>query len=272
MRGWANYFKHAVCTATLSSLASFTWHRVSSWWMALHRWKRKDVRRRLTGHSGRWQRPSADGTELFDLQAVAATRYRYRANTIPGPWTASTTPERQSPWRARYSETGTPGSASGTENRTGGNTGTALRADSTDTPLLPCHAGRQTPGPAGGCRLATHARRPGAEISPVTYPPLPGRLAARNRSPGTQWALRCRLDVSRPKRVGNRASQADPARYPARRLMICTTRATVVLSPDGRSSGYGREQELPVQGRSAETTGRERVRNVAAGAEIRHVS
>ncbi|MFG2261306.1 group II intron reverse transcriptase/maturase, partial [Streptomyces mirabilis] len=87
MRGWANYFKHAVCKATLSSLASFTWHRVISWWMALHRWKWKDIRRRLTDHNGRWQRPSADGIELFDLQAVTVTRYRYRGNTIPNPWT-----------------------------------------------------------------------------------------------------------------------------------------------------------------------------------------
>ncbi|MEU1601592.1 hypothetical protein ABZ468_55460, partial [Streptomyces sp. NPDC005708] len=31
----------------------------------------------------------------------------------------------------RYSETGTPGSASGLENRAGGNTGTALQVDST---------------------------------------------------------------------------------------------------------------------------------------------
>ncbi|GAB2764007.1 hypothetical protein [Streptomyces bullii] len=54
--------------------------------MALHRWKWKDVRRRLTDHNGRWQRPSADGIELFDLQAVAVTRYRYRGNTIPNPW------------------------------------------------------------------------------------------------------------------------------------------------------------------------------------------
>ncbi|MFF4181091.1 hypothetical protein [Streptomyces sp. NPDC001750] len=38
----------------MSSLASFTWHRVISWWMALHRWKWKDVRRRLTDHNGRW--------------------------------------------------------------------------------------------------------------------------------------------------------------------------------------------------------------------------
>ncbi|WP_435060514.1 group II intron reverse transcriptase/maturase [Streptomyces sp. bgisy060] len=87
MRGWANYFKHAVCKAALSSLASFTWHRVISWWMALHRWKWKDVRRRFTDRNGRWQKLSADGVELFDLQAVTVTRYRYRGNTIPNPWT-----------------------------------------------------------------------------------------------------------------------------------------------------------------------------------------
>lgn len=38
---------------------------------------------------------------------------------------------RQQLWRARYSVTGTPGSASGLEKRAGGNTGTALQADST---------------------------------------------------------------------------------------------------------------------------------------------
>lgn len=41
---------HAVCKAALSSLASFTWHRVISWWMALHCWKWKDIRRRFTDH------------------------------------------------------------------------------------------------------------------------------------------------------------------------------------------------------------------------------
>lgn len=48
---WANYCKHAVCETALSSLGDFAWHRVISWWMALHRWKWKDVRRRFTGTS-----------------------------------------------------------------------------------------------------------------------------------------------------------------------------------------------------------------------------
>ncbi|MFJ9822744.1 group II intron reverse transcriptase/maturase, partial [Streptomyces sp. NPDC101151] len=100
MRGWANYFKHAVAKVSFSSLAHFTWRRLISWWMVLHRWKWKDVRRRFTDHTGRWRKLSADGTVLFDLQAVTVSRYRYRGNTIPT-LGASTTPERQRPWRAR---------------------------------------------------------------------------------------------------------------------------------------------------------------------------
>lgn len=55
--------------------------------MALRHWKWKDVRRRFTDRTGRWQKPSADGIELFDLQAVTVTRYRYRGNTTSNPWT-----------------------------------------------------------------------------------------------------------------------------------------------------------------------------------------
>ncbi|MCZ9337781.1 group II intron reverse transcriptase/maturase, partial [Streptomyces sp. TRM76130] len=64
MRGWANYFKHAVAKVTLRTLQRFVWHRVINWWIRLHRWRWKDVRRRLTDHNGRWQRPSAGGIEL----------------------------------------------------------------------------------------------------------------------------------------------------------------------------------------------------------------
>jgi RNA-directed DNA polymerase len=30
---------------------------------------------------------AAEGIELFNLEAVAVTRYRWRSNTIPNPWT-----------------------------------------------------------------------------------------------------------------------------------------------------------------------------------------
>ncbi|MFK4228093.1 group II intron reverse transcriptase/maturase [Streptomyces sp. NPDC019890] len=86
MRGWANYFKHAVAKVTLKTLQNFVWHRVISWWIVMYRWRWKDVRRRFTDHNGRWHKPSAGGIELFDLQAVSVTRYRYRGNTIPNPW------------------------------------------------------------------------------------------------------------------------------------------------------------------------------------------
>ena len=88
MRGWANYFKHAVCKHTLGVLENFVWRRVIRWWMRLRRWRWKDVRRRLTDRNGRWRRPSADGIELFNIKSVPVTRYRYRGNTIPNPWIA----------------------------------------------------------------------------------------------------------------------------------------------------------------------------------------
>jgi RNA-directed DNA polymerase len=86
MRGWANYFKHAVAKHTLGSLESFAWWRVIRMMRARHRWSWKDVRRRFTTPTGRWLRPSADGIELFNIASVAIKRYRYRGNTIPNPW------------------------------------------------------------------------------------------------------------------------------------------------------------------------------------------
>jgi RNA-directed DNA polymerase len=86
MRGWAGYFKHAVCKHTLGNLAHFAWSRVIRWLRTLHRWKWKDVRRAFTTPQGRWKPITADGIELFDLQTEPVTRYRYRGSTIPSPW------------------------------------------------------------------------------------------------------------------------------------------------------------------------------------------
>jgi RNA-directed DNA polymerase len=71
----------------MKSLENFVWHRVIRWWKKLHRWRWKEVRRQHTGRDGVWVRPSADGIELFNIAAVPITRYRYRGNTIPNPWT-----------------------------------------------------------------------------------------------------------------------------------------------------------------------------------------
>ena len=86
MRGWSNYFKHAVAKHTFHSLAHFVWWRVVRWLRTLHRWKWTDVRRRFTTSDGRWRPITVDGTELFNLETVPVTRYRYRGNTIPNPW------------------------------------------------------------------------------------------------------------------------------------------------------------------------------------------
>ncbi|MFD4263427.1 hypothetical protein ACFWR9_38930, partial [Streptomyces sp. NPDC058534] len=72
---------------THQTLAIFVWRRVARWWMRLHRWSWTDLRRHLTDHTGRWQMPSSDGVELFNLGRVPTERYRYRGNKIPNPWT-----------------------------------------------------------------------------------------------------------------------------------------------------------------------------------------
>jgi RNA-directed DNA polymerase len=86
MHGWANYFRYAVAKHTFKNLENFVWRRVIQMMMQRHHWSWKDVRRRLTTPSGQWQRPSADGIELFDIATVTVKRYRYRGNTIPNPW------------------------------------------------------------------------------------------------------------------------------------------------------------------------------------------
>jgi RNA-directed DNA polymerase len=90
MRGWANYFRHAACKRTLSRLSHFVWWRLIRWLRALHRWRWKDVRQRFTTAEGRWKPIMADGIALFNLASMPVTRYRYRGNTIPNPWTLPT--------------------------------------------------------------------------------------------------------------------------------------------------------------------------------------
>ncbi|MEU8119912.1 group II intron reverse transcriptase/maturase [Spirillospora sp. NPDC049024] len=91
MRGWANYFKHAVAKDRFSALHQFVWWRLIRMLQVRHRWSWKDVRRHFTTPTGRWLPiTAADGTELFDIAKVTVTRYRWRSNTIPNPWIAPT--------------------------------------------------------------------------------------------------------------------------------------------------------------------------------------
>ena len=88
LRGWTNYFRHAVSKATFGYLHQYTWLRVVGWLRRKHRrtnWK--TLRRRYL--SQRWW-PEHDGMALFDCRAVPVTRYRYRGTAISTPWNGPT--------------------------------------------------------------------------------------------------------------------------------------------------------------------------------------
>ncbi|MFF3439129.1 group II intron reverse transcriptase/maturase [Streptosporangium sp. NPDC002721] len=86
MRGWANYFQHAVAKRVFEDLARFTWRRLITMLMVRHRWRWKDVRRWLIAPGGSWRPITAAGIELFNIASTPVTRYRWRGSKIPNPW------------------------------------------------------------------------------------------------------------------------------------------------------------------------------------------
>jgi RNA-directed DNA polymerase len=86
LRGWTNYFRHAVCKHTFSRLRHFVNWRLIRWLRKRHRWQWGQFRRRFTTASGRWLPFAADGVEVFNPGSVTVTRYRYRGSTIPNPY------------------------------------------------------------------------------------------------------------------------------------------------------------------------------------------
>ncbi|MCW2884455.1 MAG: RNA-directed polymerase [Streptosporangiaceae bacterium] len=86
MRGWANYFKHAVAKHVFDKLDSLVWWRLIRMLRERHHWSWGDVRRRFTTPTGRWLPITADGIERFQIASVTVSRYRYRASTISNPW------------------------------------------------------------------------------------------------------------------------------------------------------------------------------------------
>ncbi|MFE5512309.1 group II intron reverse transcriptase/maturase [Streptomyces sp. NPDC056529] len=89
--GWANYFRHAVAKRTFSNLDNLVWWRVIRLLQERHHWNWTDVRRRLTTPTGRWLPINAGEIELRKISAIPVTRYRYRGNKIPTPWTPAIT-------------------------------------------------------------------------------------------------------------------------------------------------------------------------------------
>jgi RNA-directed DNA polymerase len=86
LRGWVNYFRHAVCSHTLDHLRHFVEWRMIRWLRKRHRWHWRQFRRRFTTPSGRWLPIGADGIVLFNPASIAVTRYRYRGERIPNPY------------------------------------------------------------------------------------------------------------------------------------------------------------------------------------------
>jgi RNA-directed DNA polymerase len=86
LRGWTNYFRHAVCKHTLNQLRFFVNWRLIRWLLKRHRWQWGEFRRRFTTPSGAWLPFGADGVILFNPASVTVTRYRYRGEKIPNPY------------------------------------------------------------------------------------------------------------------------------------------------------------------------------------------
>lgn len=89
LRGWGNYFRHAVAKHTFDSLRAFVWWRVVRWVMKRQRMPWSEITRRLRGPNG-WRTVVLEGIPLFDIASIPVNRYRWRGSNIPTPWTATT--------------------------------------------------------------------------------------------------------------------------------------------------------------------------------------
>jgi RNA-directed DNA polymerase len=85
MRGWANYFRHAVAKNTFRKLDRFTFWRLARLLRERHRWNWGQLRHHLTAATGHWQ-ISANGVEFFRINKVTVSRYTFRGSKIPTPW------------------------------------------------------------------------------------------------------------------------------------------------------------------------------------------
>jgi RNA-directed DNA polymerase len=86
VRGWCNYFRHGVSKRIFGSLDYYVWHRVARWiWEHHDKPAWKTLRRRIMPN---WK-IAAGPTELYNAASTPVTRYRYRGQHIPTPWTQS---------------------------------------------------------------------------------------------------------------------------------------------------------------------------------------
>jgi len=90
LAGWANYFRHGVSKQVFSAVDYHTWHRLMRWIRAKYAGRSglgmKELRRRFCDQGWRF---AHNGVVFTGASSVAVTRYRYRGNRIPTPWTTT---------------------------------------------------------------------------------------------------------------------------------------------------------------------------------------
>ena len=88
LTGWANHFRYAVSKAIFDAVDHHAWGRIMRWIRAKYRGKRrlgmKQMRRRFCDQGWRF---AHNGVVFTGASSVAVTRYRYRGDKIPTPWT-----------------------------------------------------------------------------------------------------------------------------------------------------------------------------------------
>jgi RNA-directed DNA polymerase len=88
LAGWAIYFRHGVSSRAFSHVDDHAWWRIVGWLRAKYKGKNrlgmKELRRRFCDQG--W-RITHNGVAFTGASSVKVTRYRYRGNTIPTPWT-----------------------------------------------------------------------------------------------------------------------------------------------------------------------------------------
>ena len=182
LRGWVNYFRHAVCSHTLDHVGHFVNWRMIRWLRKRHRWRWGQFRRRFTTASGRWLPLSADGSSLFNPSIGDGHPIPLPGRTIPNPYLHRNHPDG--------SDRGEPGAwrrARRVRRAAWGN-GPAAMPTPRPRPTQPAHGPSCLAGPGGvqasGDEVeAFHCGLLGREVpAGPDRPPVTGVQATRSRS------------------------------------------------------------------------------------------
>ena len=85
LSGWARYFRYGPVRRVFAQIDYFAWGRLMRWIRAKHHAGMKGVRRKFCV-PGSWRITSGKAA-FAGASSVTSSRYRYRGNTIPTPWT-----------------------------------------------------------------------------------------------------------------------------------------------------------------------------------------